>query len=167
MLAAYGVGLLPVLLIRSAVASFVARGDTRTPMVVALASVGVNVALKLVLYEPYGAPGLALATAVGAWVNFAALVALATRQGAMRADGALMRVGLAAAVGALALVVVALTLNAPLLALAERAPRMQEVLHVAMLGTAGALAYAIVLFGVAQALGLRLPALMPRARTPT
>ena len=39
-LAAYGYGLLAVVLIRSAVASFHGRGDTTTPMLVALAAVG-------------------------------------------------------------------------------------------------------------------------------
>ena len=79
-LAAYAVGLPAVVLIRSAVASFYARADTVTPVVAALAAVAVNVALKLVLMRPYGVVGLALATALGAWVNFGLLFALAYRR---------------------------------------------------------------------------------------
>ena len=60
-LAAYGCGLLPVVLIRSAVASFQARGDTRTPMFASLIGVALNVALKVALFQPFGAVGLATA----------------------------------------------------------------------------------------------------------
>lgn len=94
-LAAYGAGLLPVVLIRAAVASFQARGDTATPMIAALVSVLFNVGLKIVLYRPLGAAGLATATAVGAWINLLVLVALATRRGLMRPDEALVRVMIA------------------------------------------------------------------------
>ena len=72
-LAAYGLGLLPMVLIRSAVASFQSRGDTTTPMLCFFAGLAVNLALKLALYQPLGPAGLALATAAGAWINFALL----------------------------------------------------------------------------------------------
>ena len=68
-LSAYGFGILAIVLMRSAVASFQAHGDTRTPMLVSLIAVAINVGLKLVLFKPFGAAGLATATAVGAWVN--------------------------------------------------------------------------------------------------
>src|SRR6267143_982129 len=48
-LAAYAVGLIPFVLIRSAVATFYARKDTATPVKAALTGVAVNVALKIVL----------------------------------------------------------------------------------------------------------------------
>ena len=56
-LAAYGVGILAIVLIRSAVASFQAQGDTRTPMLVALLAVAINVALKIVLFRPLRSRG--------------------------------------------------------------------------------------------------------------
>jgi putative peptidoglycan lipid II flippase len=43
-LAAYAFGLLPFVLIRSAVATFFARGDTGTPVKAALLAAGVNIA---------------------------------------------------------------------------------------------------------------------------
>src|SRR5690606_6524745 len=68
-LAAYAVGLIPFVMIRSAVATFYARKDTATPVKAALTGVAVNVALKIALVGTLAQVGLALATAVGAWVN--------------------------------------------------------------------------------------------------
>ena len=48
-LAAYAVGLIPFVLIRSAVATFYARKDTATPVKAALIGVAVNVGLKIAL----------------------------------------------------------------------------------------------------------------------
>jgi hypothetical protein len=48
-LAAYAVGLIPFVLIRSAVATFYARKDTATPVKSALTGIAVNLALKLAL----------------------------------------------------------------------------------------------------------------------
>ena len=84
-LAAYGLGLAPMVLIRSAVASFQSRGDTTTPMLCFFAGLAVNLALKLALYQPMGPAGLALATATGAWINFALLIALGLRRRLVRA----------------------------------------------------------------------------------
>ncbi len=48
-LLAYAVGLPAIVLIRTQVSTFQARGDTTTPMFVSLAAIGANVALKLLL----------------------------------------------------------------------------------------------------------------------
>jgi len=66
-LSAYGCGLLALVLVASARASFQARGDTKTPMTIALAALAINVALKVALFTPLGAVGLATATSVGLW----------------------------------------------------------------------------------------------------
>ena len=84
-LAAYGLGLAPMVLIRSAVASFQSRGDTTTPMLCFFAGLAVNLALKLALYQPMGPAGLALATATGAWINFALLIVLGHAAAMVRA----------------------------------------------------------------------------------
>ena len=68
-LAAYAIGLIPFVTIRSAVATFYARHDTATPVKAALTGVAVNVALKVALMGALAQIGLALATAIGAWVN--------------------------------------------------------------------------------------------------
>ncbi|CAN5178766.1 murein biosynthesis integral membrane protein MurJ [soil metagenome] len=51
--------------------AFFARQDTRSPMRFSLVSVGVNLALGIVLFMWIGVPGIAAATAVAAWVNVA------------------------------------------------------------------------------------------------
>jgi len=90
-LAAYAVGLIPFVLIRSAVATFYARRDTATPVKAALIGVAVNVALKIALVGPLAQVGLAFATAVGAWINLSLVIAFAVRAGYLQLDAALMR----------------------------------------------------------------------------
>ena len=75
-LAAYAIGLIPFVTIRSAVATFYARKDTATPVKAALTGVAVNVALKVALMGSLAQIGLALATAVGAWINLLLVLVL-------------------------------------------------------------------------------------------
>lgn len=89
-LAAYGLGLFPMVVIRSLVASFQSRGDTRTPMLCFFAGLVVNLSLKLALYKSAGATGLAFATASGAWINFTLLIVLGLRWKWMRPDAKLI-----------------------------------------------------------------------------
>ncbi len=103
-LRAYGIGLLAVVLIRSAVASFQAKGrhddaHGRSPSW----RWRRMSRLKLVLFRPFGAPGLAFATAIGAWINLVLLVALALRRGTMHLDDVFARAALATAAGAVVL----------------------------------------------------------------
>src|SRR2546421_1260988 len=91
-LAAYAIGLIPFVLIRSAVATFYARKDTATPVKAALIGVAVNVALKIALVGSLAQVGLALATAVGAWVNLLLVTGFAARAGYLDLDRALMRI---------------------------------------------------------------------------
>jgi putative peptidoglycan lipid II flippase len=90
-LGAYAVGLLAIVAIRSIVASFHARGDTTTPLYASLGAIALNLILKLLFWERLGAAGLALATAIGAIVNFAILFVLARRQGKSAPDRDFMR----------------------------------------------------------------------------
>ena len=79
-LAAYAIGLLPFVMMRSFTAPFYARGDTLTPVKAALLAAAVNIALKVVLMGPLAQVGLALATSVGAWINLTLLTIFARRQ---------------------------------------------------------------------------------------
>src|SRR6201991_3761622 len=90
-LAAYAIGLIPFVLIRSAVATFYARKDTATPVKAALTGVAVNVALKIALVGSLAQVGLALATAVGAWVNLLLVIGFAVRAGHLELDRTLAR----------------------------------------------------------------------------
>ena len=155
-LAAYGFGLMAITLVASARASFQARGDTRTPMMVSIAAIVVNVALKLALYQPLGAPGLALATAVGAWINLGALAFLALRQGLMRFDGTLAKVLAATAAASLALAGAGVLARAPAAWAARAVGRFEPEISLGCLGALGALVYAAVLLASLRGLGVRL-----------
>jgi putative peptidoglycan lipid II flippase len=80
-LAAYSIGLLPFVMMRSFTAPFYARGDTATPVKAALLAAAVNIALKVMLMGPLAQVGLAFATSVGAWINLGLLTVFARRQG--------------------------------------------------------------------------------------
>jgi putative peptidoglycan lipid II flippase len=140
-LAAYATGLLPFVLIRSFVAPFYARGDTVTPVKAALFAAFVNVLLKVALMGPLAQVGLALATAVGAWVNLGLLIVAARRHGfrppLTSLDGALRLLAAGAILG------IALYagqwLLAPLLA---GMPRLREETLLAILIVLGGATYA-------------------------
>jgi len=85
-LAAYAVGLLPFVLIRSAVATFFARGDTATPVKAALIAAAVNIGFKVLLMGPLAQVGLALATSIGAWINLGLVLWFARRAGHLHID---------------------------------------------------------------------------------
>jgi putative peptidoglycan lipid II flippase len=90
-LAAYAVGLIPFVMIRSAVATFYARKDTATPVKAALTGVAANVGLKIALVGSLAQVGLAFATAVGAWINLLLVIAFAVRAGYLHIDRTWMR----------------------------------------------------------------------------
>src|SRR6185369_10406358 len=75
-LAAYTIGLIPFVLMRSVVATFLSRQDTATPVKAALTAAALNIALKVVLLytTTLAQVGLALATSLGAWINFGLIV---------------------------------------------------------------------------------------------
>ena len=140
-LAAYASGLVPFVLIRSVTATFLARGDTATPVKAALAAVAVNVGFKVLLMGPLAQVGLAIATAIGGWVNFGLVMWFAWRAGLMapadlaRPVGKLVAAGLALA-GALWLGDLALR---P--AVSALAPALRDVAALAVLMVLGALVY--------------------------
>src|SRR5712672_3262500 len=90
-LAAYAIGLIPFVTIRSAVAAFYARKDTATPVKASLTGLTVNVLLKFALMAALAQVGLALATAAGAWINLLLVVGFAARKGYLELDRALLR----------------------------------------------------------------------------
>src|SRR5882724_8611192 len=88
-LAAYAVGLIPFVLIRSAVSTFYARKDTATPVKASLTGLAVNMLLKVLLMGTLAQVGLALATAVGAWINLLLVLGFAVRAGYLEPNRAL------------------------------------------------------------------------------
>ena len=91
-LAAYAIGLIPFVLIRSAVAAFNALQRYRDPCQKAalFMVVAVNVVLKILLMGSLAQVGLALATAAGAWVNLLLVIGFAVRAGHLDLDRVLV-----------------------------------------------------------------------------
>ena len=140
-LAAYGLGLAPMVLIRSAVAGFQSRGDTRTPMLCFFAGLAVNLALKLALYQSQGAVGLALATAVGAWINFGLLILLSVRRDLMRPDAKLIENIAITTFCAGVAAILAPNLLAEIDVVIRRLPMLRNELDIALTGLASLLLY--------------------------
>jgi putative peptidoglycan lipid II flippase len=90
-LAAYAVGLPAYVLIKVLTPGFYAREDTRTPVKIAVVAVVLNTSVALALMGPLAHVGIALATAVSAWVNVAALAVVLHRRGYLVPDAALLR----------------------------------------------------------------------------
>ena len=72
-LMAYALGLPAFVLVKALTPGFFARGDTATPVKVGLFIVALNLALNLALTPFLAHVGIALATALAAWVNVLAL----------------------------------------------------------------------------------------------
>ena len=140
-LAAYTIGLVPFVLIRSLTATFLARGDTATPVKAMLMSVIVNVAFKLALMRDFAQVGLALATALGAWVNFALVFWYASRARLFAFDDRLKRrAGRLAAAGVL--LAIALYVGARVLSpLIAALPSLRDVVLLVALATLGLIVY--------------------------
>jgi len=149
-LAAYALGLLPFVLIRSITASFLARGDTATPVKASLISVAVNVALKivLVLMGSLEQVGLALATSAGAWLNLILVTWLASRRGHFAVEPRLRSMSGRLALAGCALALVLALANRPVARLFAGADSLRDVWALAVLALIGMVVYG----GVALAL---------------
>ncbi len=77
---AFSLGLVAHALIAVLARAFYARQDTLTPVLAAIGAVVVNTTLAAILIGPLGLPGIALAIAVAAWLEAAALLILLWRQ---------------------------------------------------------------------------------------
>jgi putative peptidoglycan lipid II flippase len=149
-LAAYAVGLIPFVTIRSAVATFYARKDTATPVKASLTGLAANLALKVLLMASLAQVGLALATAVGAWINLLLVLGFAVRAGYLDLDRALVQ-------SLVKFVASGVTLAAALWAVAKFAggylqhlPAFRDEAALLLLIAVGAVVYAgsiLVLFG--------------------
>lgn len=73
-LAAYAAGLPAYVLAKVFVPGYFARGDTKTPLKFAMVALVVNVTLNLILMQYFAHVGLAMATAISAWINVLMLV---------------------------------------------------------------------------------------------
>ncbi len=155
-LTAYGFGIVPIVLIRAAVASFQSIGDTRTPMYMSLFAVAVNVALKIVLFRPFGAVGLAAATATGAWINLLLLMAVGSHRSLMRLDWVFGKSAAVASVASFILALFALIAAWPVAEFCAHLRRFQNESELILLVIGGGIVYALVLGAGLYATGVRL-----------
>src|SRR6185369_8638075 len=149
-LAAYAFGLLPFVLIRSAVATFFARGDTATPVKAALAAAAVNIAFKVLLMGPLAQVGLALATSIGAWINLLLVLWFAHRHGHLAIDERLKESTWKLAVAGLALAATIWLAAGPVTQLFAGLHHLRDIFVLGMLAAIGALVYGgvvLILFG--------------------
>jgi putative peptidoglycan lipid II flippase len=85
-LAAFASGLPAYVLIKALAPGFFAREDTATPVKIAVGALILNVAVALALMPFLAHVGIALATAISAWANSAALAFLLHRRGLLVPD---------------------------------------------------------------------------------
>ena len=89
-LAAFAFGLPAFVLIKAIVPGFFARQDTTTPVKIAVVAMAVNIGLAVMLMQVFAHAGIALATALSAWMNVLALGIVLIRRGHFRVDARLM-----------------------------------------------------------------------------
>jgi putative peptidoglycan lipid II flippase len=149
-LTAYAFGLLPFVLIRSAVATFFARGDTATPVKAALLAAAVNIAFKVLLMGPLAQVGLALATSIGAWINLVLVVWFAARAGHASHDRRLRQSLIKLVAAGVVLAIVLWLCHGPVLRWLADWSGPRDLAALAILGAVGATVYGgivLTLFG--------------------
>jgi putative peptidoglycan lipid II flippase len=149
-LTAYAFGLLPFVLIRSAVATFFARGDTATPVKAALIAAAVNIGLKFILMGPLAQVGLALATSIGAWINLCLVLWFGLRAGHVRIDARLRQSVFKLAGAGLVLAGVLWACNGQVAHLFDDWQKLRDVAALALLAVIGGCVYGlmvVIIFG--------------------
>jgi putative peptidoglycan lipid II flippase len=117
-LVAYGSGLPAYVLVKVLTPGYFARENTVTPVKIASLCVAINLVLNLALMGPLAHVGIALATAIAAWINAALLAVGLMKRGHLviddRLKSRLPRIALAAGIMTVCLVLGGLALAGPL-----------------------------------------------------
>ncbi len=87
----FALGLPAYIIIKVLVSCFFAREDTKTPLYISLVSVISNIVLSLLLIGSMREMGIALATAISAWINVLLLYLLLFTRGFLKFDSLLIR----------------------------------------------------------------------------
>ena len=141
-LAAFSLGLPAYVLIKVLTPGFHARQDTSTPVRIAVASMLVNLVGNLLLIWLLAHVGIALSTALAAWVNAIALFVVLRRRGHFAIDARLRRAALRLLVAAAAMVGVLLLLN-PLVAPFTGGSWLARIAALSVLLGSGGIAYLV------------------------
>ncbi|MDB5718375.1 MAG: murein biosynthesis integral rane protein MurJ [Sphingomonas bacterium] len=147
-LAAFSIGLPAYVLIKVLTPGFYARADTKTPVRIALVAMLVNLVLNLILIWPMAHVGLALSTAISAWVNAGLLYWTLHRRAHLTLDPRLRARGIRMIAATAAMAAALLLLNPFLEPLMGDGVLMRGVGLALLIGIGG-----LVYFGVAFAIG--------------
>lgn len=85
-LVAFAIGLPAYVLIKVLTPGFFARHDTKTPVKVAMITMAINIGLNIAMMEPLKHVGMALSTAIAAWINVAILSWILKKRGYFTVD---------------------------------------------------------------------------------
>ncbi|HAJ21697.1 MAG TPA: lipid II flippase MurJ, partial [Rhodospirillaceae bacterium] len=146
--AAMAIGLPSVVLAKILSPAFFARGDTRTPLILAAISMAANVLLAVLLMQAMGSVGIALAASLAAWINAGMMAAILSQRGHLPLDARFRR-------RLPRLLLAAITMGLALYAGVQFIPQLVEgtlVLRIAALAGL-VLIGAILYFTLAQVLG--------------
>lgn len=145
-LRAYALGLVAFMLIKVLAPGFFARQDMRTPVKIGVIAMVSNMALNLVLIFPLAHAGLALATALSAWLNAGLLWRGLRKQDAYRFSPGWGRflLQLAVANGVMAAAILWINSGNDWL----QAPAEVRIQNMVLLVVAGVSLYAVALFAV-------------------
>ncbi|MBL6953521.1 MAG: murein biosynthesis integral membrane protein MurJ [Alphaproteobacteria bacterium] len=141
-LTAYAVGLPGYVLVKVLTPAFFARRDTRTPVLVGIVAVVANLILNLILMQFMAHAGLALATAIAAWLNVSLLCWILYRRGDLAPDTRLIQ-RLGRALGAALAMAGGLWWLKSLLAAQFLGGETQRILALLALVVAGMLGFAL------------------------
>lgn len=139
-LSAFSLGVPAYVLIKVLTPGFYARQDTKTPVRLAVISMLVNLAGNLVLIWPLGHVGVAIATAISAWVNMILLYVTLHRRGHLSLDARFRAKALRILAAGAAMGAVLLVLN-PLADPHMAAGTLERIVALALLCGTGALVY--------------------------
>jgi len=155
-LMAYAAGLPAYVLVKVLTPGYFARKDTVSPVRIALLCMAANLVLNLILMGPLKHTGLALATAIAAWLNAALLLRGLGARGFLRLDGR-VRARLPRILAASAVMALGLWLAVRWLEAALGAGEAVRIAALAALVVGGLVLYAVCaqIFGAARLSELR------------
>jgi putative peptidoglycan lipid II flippase len=146
-LAAFSLGLPAYVLIKVLTPGFYARADTRTPVRIAVVAMVVNLVLNLILIWPMAHVGLALSTAISAWVNAILLYWTLRRRDHFSVDDRLRRTSVRLMAATVAMAVLLLAIN-PLVDPWTGRSLIARVIALSIMIGAGAAVYFGAVFGL-------------------
>ena len=150
-LAVYAAGLPAYVLVKALAPGFFGRGDTATPVKIAVLCMFVNLALNLILMGPFKHVGIAAATVVSSWLNAGLMAYFLSRRGHLVIDSRLSG-RLPGMIAASAGMAVTLYFALPLLGPSLAGPMADRALALAILVGGGMVVFGglVLAFGAAR-----------------